>query len=436
MPETPATFGLAPSFEAAEAERARAFESEARRFQNVLSELSVLNREDLRSVFAVIAQAGSQALSVDRVSLWRYDRSRSVMVCPAAWHNGALVDEELVVSRDANPIYWQALHAGRTLPIADAVNDPALSEMQEGYVARYGIGAMLDSGIRVERGTFGIVCMEHIGGPRHWTVLEEQFVASLADRVGLAILFDEQRRLELQLQQASKMEALGLMAGGVAHDFNNVLNIVLASTDAAQSAILKGSDATADLESIEHAVLRAAALTRKLLYISKNDQLGREKLDLNDAIRTFTDSTKRVLPENVHLMFLPAAQPLPLDAERTFIDQALMNLVTNAIYAMPTGGSLTIATRVTTINDTGLTHGITIREGTYAHLRVLDTGAGIPSDVLPQVFEPFFTTKGRAGTGLGLAVVYGGIRAHGGYVSVESVVGRGTVFHLFFPLDI
>jgi two-component system, cell cycle sensor histidine kinase and response regulator CckA len=413
----------------------RAHEREARRFQHVLSELSVLNREDMRSVFAVIAQAGSLALSVRRVSLWRYDRSRSVMICPAAWQDGELIDEELVISRESCPLYWNALHSGRTLPVSDAVRDPAMVEIQKGYVQKYGIGAMLDSGIRVERGTFGIVCMEHIGTKRQWTVLEEQFVASLADRLGLAILFEEQRNLETQLQQAKKMEALGVMAGGVSHDFNNILNIVLAATDAAQANMAAGKDATEDLESIEHAVLRAAALTRKLLYISKNDSLGREKLDLNEAVRGFVSSTKRILPENVNFTFLPSSEALPLHAERTFIDQSLMNLVTNALYAMPQGGSLTIATRITTISGSGLTHGITIREGTYAHLRVLDTGSGIPADALPRIFEPFFTTKGVAGTGLGLAVVYGGIRQHGGYVSAESVVGRGTVFHLFFPLD-
>jgi signal transduction histidine kinase len=411
-----------------------AYEADARRFHDVLLDLSVLNRDTLVTVFATIAEAGAHALSVERVSLWQYDRERSVMICPAAWLRGEIVGESLVISRATHPVYWAALHGGRTLPVSDALHDPSLAEIQEVYVRRHGIGAMIDASVRIERTTFGIVCMEQLGETREWTSIEQQFVASLADRMGLAILLDAQRRLEGQLVQAQKMEALGVMAGGIAHDFNNVLNIVLTSAGAARALQRRGGDPTPDLDAIDAAVQRAAALTRKLLYISRNETIGRETFDLNDAIRDFADVARRILPSSIRLQLLPSSQPLLLAAERTFVDSAIVNLCTNAMHAMPDGGSLTVASRLLHVTGDRETHGIAIPAGMYAHLRVLDTGTGIPPEVLSRVFDPFYTTRGSAGTGLGLSVVYGGMRQHAGFVSVESVVGRGTVFHLFFRM--
>ena len=413
-------------------EHGAVLEADARRFQDILLDLSMLNRDDLLSVFATIAEAGATALSVERVSLWHYDKARSAMVCPAAWVRGEILEVDLIISRATHPLYWSALHADRTLAVSDAVQNEAMSEIQDDYVRRYRIGAMLDSSVRVERATVGIVCMEHLDGTREWTPMEEQFVASLADRMGLAILVDAHRRLESQLVQAQKMEALGLMAGGIAHDFNNMLGIVLTAAGAARAIQQRGDDPTEELDAIESAVQRAAALTRKLLYISRNEALAQEVFDINDAIRQLADVTRRVLPASVRLQLLPSPQPLMVDGERTFVDQALLNLCLNAIHAMPNGGSLTIASRVLEMDGVRRLHGVVLPAGTYAHVRVLDTGAGIAQTSLSKVFDPFFTTKGKAGTGLGLSVVYGGMRQHGGQVSVESVVGRGTVFHLFF----
>jgi signal transduction histidine kinase len=422
--------GLGRSLE----DEAAHLEADARRFHDVLLDLSILNRDDLLNVFATIAEAGAKSLGVERVTLWQYDRERSVMVCPSSWLRGELVDEPLVIARSTHPTYWNALHAGRTLAVSDTVNDDAMQEIQDDYVVKHGIGATLDSSIRIERSTFGIVCMEQLGETRVWTAIEEQFVASLADRMGLAILVDAQRRLESQLRHAQKMEALGVMAGGIAHDFNNVLGVVLSAAGSARVISARGGDATEDFDAIESAVQRAAALTRKLLYISRNETIGREVFDLNDALRQFTDIAKRIVPASVRLQMLPSNQPLLISAERTFVDQALLNLCQNAVHAMPDGGSLTVAARVLAVDGSRRTHGVLVPTGTYAHLRVLDTGIGMSPDVVSRVFDPFYTTKGKSGTGLGLSVVYGGIRQHGGYVSVESVVGRGTVFHLFFRL--
>ncbi|MCC7052006.1 MAG: GAF domain-containing protein [Gemmatimonadaceae bacterium] len=416
------------------AARLRAFEADARRFDGVLLELASLDRDDLVTVFASIAEAGALALGVERLSLWQYDRERSAMVCPVAWVRGAIEEEPAIISRERHPAYWSALHAARTLPVNSARTHPALQEMQD-YVEAYGIGALLDSGIRVQKGTFGIVCVEHLGGPREWTALEEQFVASLADRLALAILLDTQRQLEMQLLQARKMEALAAMAGGVAHDFNNVLNVVLTSAGSAKAALAAGTDPAEDLDAIENAVLRAVHLTRTLTFLSRNETVGPALFDLNDAVREFAEHAPQLVPSTVRLHLLPAPQPLPLRGDRTFVDRALVTLCTHAVHAMRAdGGSLTVAARSLRLDGTQRLHGISIAGGDWAHLRVLDTGEGIAADAVSRVFDPFFAARGSGTRGLGLSVVYGGVRQHGGHVAVESVVGRGTVFHLFFPL--
>ncbi len=416
-------------------ELVRTFESEARRFDDVLLDLAVLSRDDMRTVFRTIAEAAATALDVERVSLWQYDREQSAMFSLGAWVGGVMTQEPVVISRDVHPVYWEALSSGRALSVSDAATDPALTELQAGYINLHRIGAMLDSAIRIDRSLFGIVCMEHVGGRRDWTALEQQFVASVADRLGLAFLLDAKHRLETRLLQAQKTEALGVMAAGIAHDFNNVLGIVLAAAGAARMAVGRGADPADELQMIEDAAQRAAALTRKLLFLSRDETVGRERFDLNDMLRDFTATAQRLLSATVTLQVLPSSQPLVLHAERTFVDQALMNLCINAVQAMPDGGALTISTRPLLVTARVVTCGITLPAGRYAHLRVLDTGMGIPAANLSRVFDPFFTTKGPAGTGLGLSVVYNGMRQHGGYAAVESVVGRGSVFHLFFPVD-
>jgi signal transduction histidine kinase len=426
-------FGSAHVFDAHQHQRA-AQQDEARRFQAALRDLSTLHRSSLHAMFATVAEVAADAMGVARVSLWQYDPEVSAMTCRSAFENGRHVEEGLRLTSTSHPAYWSALQAGRTLPISDATVHPALAEMREDYIMQRGVGALIDSAIRVEETLFGIVCVEHIGGPREWTMLEQHFVASLADRMGLAILVDTQRRLEAKLLQARTTEALGLMAAGVAHDFNNVLHIVLSSANAMREH--PNADAhLAELTAIDAAIARATALTRKLMFLGRNETLQREHFDLSDAVRDFSALSERVRHPGVVAEFQLAADALPVHAERTFFDQALLNLWTNAVQAMRDGGSITVSTARLTIPTLRKQFGLELPSGRYAHLAVADTGSGIPVKAISRVFDPFFTTKGVAGTGLGLSVVAGGMRQHGGHASVESVEGAGTTFHLFFPLD-
>jgi two-component system cell cycle sensor histidine kinase/response regulator CckA len=151
-------------------------------------------------------------------------------------------------------------------------------------------------------------------------------------------------------------------------------------------------------------------------------------------VRDFRDMAASIVDKRVTIGLALAAEPLPILADRAFLDQALLNLVSNAGHAMPDGGTLTLETGLLTLPLPSIAFGTSLPAGRFARLTVRDSGVGMTRDQLTRVFEPFYTTRGRAGTGLGLAVVYGGMRQHGGHVAAESETGRGSAFHLLFPL--
>jgi signal transduction histidine kinase len=409
------------------------FEAEARRYRDVLTSLAIVSWPDIDTALEEICRIAARAMDVARVSVWRYDRTRSAIYSGPRWHNGIPGWDTQIVSATTHPVYWAALHSRRVLSVEDAVSDPVLGEFRDSYTVPLGIGAMLDTGIKAENRTLGIVCFEHVGGTRAWTVAEQEFAASVGDRVGLALALDEQRRLEADLRQTQKMEAIGLLAGGVAHDFNNILNVILASAQLAREGIAEGSDVQEDLAAITQAAQRAAGLTTKLLFISRRETVARESLDLNDIVGGFRPMAASIVDKRVRIALALADSPLPLLADRAFLDQALLNLVSNAGHAMPDGGVLTLETGLVLNAAPVLAFGASLPAGRFARLTVRDTGVGMAREQLTRVFEPFYSTKGAGGTGLGLAVVYGGVRQHDGHVAAESEAGRGTAFHLLFP---
>jgi PAS domain S-box-containing protein len=244
----------------------------------------------------------------------------------------------------------------------------------------------------------------------------------------------ERRKLEQQFRQAQKMEGIGQLAGGVAHDFNNILAVIQI-----QSELLKAdgnlSPAQLDFaEEIGAAIQRAAALTRQLLLFSRKQTIQPRDLDLNQSINDMTKMLRRVLGENIQMQFRFAMQSLFIHADAGMMDQVLMNLAVNARDAMPKGGRLVIETSAVEFDESVRPQSADARPGSFVCLSVGDTGCGIPLENLPRIFEPFFTTKdiGKA-TGLGLATVFGIVQQHRGWIYVYSEVGRGTTFRIYFP---
>ena len=251
--------------------------------------------------------------------------------------------------------------------------------------------------------------------------------------VGAMIDLTERRRLEEQVMRTQKMDAIGQLAGGVAHDFNNVLTIIECNAYMLAEGV-KDAEQAAAVDEIRQATERAAALTRQLLLISRKQPARREIANLTAIVENMARMLGRVLGEHIVLETALTPGLLSIDADVAMIEQVLLNLAVNARDAMPRGGRLAIATRSKRVREPTALQGIVIPAGRYVVLEVTDSGGGIPDDVLPRIFEPFFTTKDVGkGTGLGLSTVLGIVRHHGGAVDVRSEAGAGTTFAVYLP---
>jgi two-component system cell cycle sensor histidine kinase/response regulator CckA len=253
---------------------------------------------------------------------------------------------------------------------------------------------------------------------------------------GVCFVLDltERRRFEGQFRQSQKMDAIGQLAGGVAHDFNNILAVIQMQSDLLKVEGNLSPEQLDFAEQIGASAQRGAALTRQLLLFGRKEILQLRDLDLNQSINDMTKMLRRTIGEDMEMQFKFAMEPLFINADAGMIDQVLMNLTVNSRDAMPAGGRLVIETSAVEFDESAALHSAQIRPGSFVCLSVSDTGCGIPPEILPKIFEPFFTTKevGK-GTGLGLATTFSIVQQHQGWINVYSEVGHGTTFRIYLP---
>jgi len=245
----------------------------------------------------------------------------------------------------------------------------------------------------------------------------------------------ERKRLEMQLPQSQKMEAIGLLAGGVAHDFNTLLGVICGQCKLISLQSNLDDGLRTRIEEIAKAAQRAAELTRQLLAFSRKQLLQLNVLDLNAAVTDMAAPLRRLIGEHVTLVTRLAPDLGRIKADPSQIEQVIINLAVNARDAMPQGGTLILETANQELDEEFARHNPLAAPGWYVMLTVSDTGVGIDKESMAHIFEPFYTTKEMGkGTGLGLATVYGMIKQSGGHIAVHRVPGRGATFAIYFPL--
>lgn len=244
----------------------------------------------------------------------------------------------------------------------------------------------------------------------------------------------EQRELEDQLRQAQKIDAVGRLAGGVAHDFNNMLGVILGHAEMALEQIKPSQPVYEDLREIQQAAQRSADLTRQLLAFARKQTVDPRILNLNDTIAGMLKMLRRLIGEDIELVWEPGPDLWPVRMDPVQVDQVLANLAVNARDAIRGVGQLSIRTENVILRESDLSSHADFIAGEYVLLKVSDNGAGMDQATMTHLFEPFFTTKGLGkGTGLGLATLYGAVKQNGGFIDVDSLPGRGTTFNIYLP---
>ena len=395
----------------------------------------VTDARPLRDVLKVVTEIAAAALQVKRVSVWFFvDEPRSIR-CDYLYQpdRGNIYEGAILHARDF-PVYFSVLESSRVVRFVDRDGDPMSEEFRASYLSPLGITAMLDAPILQGGDIIGIVCHEHVGSAREWTDPECEFAASVGDIV--ARLYAEAERLRaesaLAAQQARVAELqqfgeMGRLAAGVAHDFNNVLNVIYAYVDLIADAGGGNPEVNRLAAELASVADRGRELTHKLMT------LGRV-----DVQRPRVVSPADVLNESLPLLRGAAGPRVRVETHvlpnvgRIFIDpvqleRAVVNLVVNARDAMPAGGVVSVELREESVGHSP------DRQSTFVALEVSDTGVGMDTETRARMFETFFSTKGTQGHGLGMSIVNQIITLAGGFIQVDSYLGRGTSVRLYLP---
>lgn len=390
--------------------------------------------EVLRSV----VETSARTLKVARVNVWLFDDAHSELRCVEELDTrGSARSASKILAAKDYPSYFAAVELLRNVSAFDPLHDARTAELGT-YLETHGITAMLDVPIVQAGHVAGVICHEHVGEPRKFESWERYFAGSIGDLVALVLETDrrvkaerEQRRL---LEHAARMrgvESLGLLAAGVAHDFRNLLAVILGNAEVLEHEVPDGPLRVASRD-VSRAALDASELCERLLTFSGRKPASKKHVDLGELVHEMVRLTRARVPAHV-VLTAEVDENLPkVLGDPTSLRQVVLNLILNAFDAMPEkGGHVVLRLRGSRADETPA---LDFRAAPTSDLvlEVADTGSGMSTDTQARIFEPSFTTK-TDGHGFGLASVLGIVRGHEGAIHVDSQVGRGTTFRIHLP---
>ena len=395
----------------------------------------------------LIARLSNEALETFRTSLWLFEDREKILRCKGAYDSdNGLQSGGATMSIDDYPILIEALNSDRAIDASDAENDPRMMELTSGYLIPHEVTSALFAGIRAAGQLLGMVCIEHTGSMRQWTFDEIVFSGELADQVAHLVVARERRQaeklrksLQEKLEKAERMEALGVLAGGVAHDLNNMIGPLVGYPELILRKLPDDSPIRRQINTIARSAKDAADVIQDLLTLARRGRYEMAPICLNEVVNSYLtsaayeDLTARRPEVIVNCQF--DEQSGLIIGSTPHLGKVVMNLIVNAYDAMPDGGNLSVTTKQRKL--TKLYSGYAdIEPDEYICLRVKDSGVGIAIENIEKIFEPYYSKKkmGASGSGLGLSVVYGIVKDHKGYYDVFSEKGEGTEFVLYFPV--
>ncbi len=374
-----------------------------------------------------VAETTAHAAAVARVGIWFLSARGEELTCAYLHQRDKAPEQQGSTLKLADyPAYAAALTSRRVISASDARTAPETAELTESYLSPNGITSMLDAPIYRGGWVVGVVCLEHTGPRREWTQREGDLAASVADIV--AVLLEQAARFEAEQQlrrqqdrlaKAEKLDALMRFSAGVAHDFNNVLAVMRGYLEVLKRGVPPGQSPIELLDEALDAADLGKRIVSQLLTYCRGQPSYRRELDLSKTLRDLLPIVSSAAGEKHKIGLDAGPDKTIVHADRTQIEQLLLNLVVNARDAMPSGGEIRIG--LTTTAD-------------WAVLKVSDRGSGIDAAARDRIFEPFFTTKGDRGTGLDLSTCQTIVEQHGGKITLDSSVGEGTTFTVMLPL--
>jgi signal transduction histidine kinase len=400
----------------------------------------VLAKEsDIEGLFSEVVNILQQRLGYDRGMLFLPNKQKTELQIQAGY---GFTDEEFATIKNItfylnNPSH-KGLFTGVFLSKEPTLYN-SLEDVQKRHSARtyelskqMGIKSIIICPIVYEEESLGVLAVSNVNSKKQLKQRDINLLMGVASQIASRM---HNVALETQLRQNQKMEAVGVLAGGVAHDFNNILTTILGYGEIAISRLPEGDPVRAMVEDIYHAGERAAGLTRQLLAFSRKQVMEMKVANLNSIVNDMGKMLGRLIGEDVNMEIITTDSIGNIKADVGQIEQILMNLIVNARDAMPCGGNLTIETGEIFLDEMYVQQHKGVEVGTYIVLTVTDTGEGMNQEVQAEIFEPFFTTKEMGkGTGLGLSTVYGIVKQHHGHIFVYSEPGQGTTFKIYLPV--